>query len=133
MPGTIGGLLAFPVVYLVSAWPLGWAAALVLGMCVAGIWICGAAGRLLGKHDHGSIVWDEICGALIAMLAVPADWRWWFAAFVVFRFFDIVKPWPISWLDRNVSGGAGVMLDDLAAGIMAGTLLASARLLFLGA
>lgn len=132
MPGTFGGLLAFPLAVAVAGWSLPWSLALVALMSVAGIYLCGVAGKLLGADDHGSIVWDEICGALIAMLAAPPQWQWWLAAFVLFRIFDIVKPWPVGWLDRNFSGGVGVMLDDLAAGIMAGVVVIIVRLLVLG-
>ena len=84
-----------------------------------GIWICGAASRQLGVHDHGGIVWDEFVGYWITMWAVPVDWVWILAGFLVFRVFDIVKPWPIRALDRKVKGGFGIMVDDIVAGVMA--------------
>lgn len=128
MPGTFGGLLAFPVIWLAANWPLLALVALAVVMSVAGIFICGHAGRRLGVEDHGGIVWDEVCGAFIAMLAVPPQWLWWIAAFVLFRVFDIVKPWPVNWFDEHVPGGLGVMLDDIAAGVMAAAVLVLARL-----
>lgn len=130
MPGTFGGLLAFPLLWTIGTWPIQQAMLLVGVMSAAGIYICGRAGRLLGVEDHGSIVWDEICGAAIAMLTVPPSWGWWVAAFLLFRVFDIVKPWPVGWLDQNLPGGYGVMMDDLAAGAMAGISLIVVRLLF---
>ena len=131
MPGTFGGLLAFPLLGVIGNWPIQHALLLVAAMSVAGIFLCGRAGRLLGVEDHGGIVWDEICGAAIAMLAVPPEWLWWGAAFVMFRVFDILKPWPVNWLDQNVPGGLGVMLDDIAAGVLAGAALVAVRLLVL--
>jgi phosphatidylglycerophosphatase A len=70
-------------------------------------------------HDHGGIVWDEFVGYWITMWAVPVDWVWIIAGFVVFRVFDIIKPWPISVLDKKVGGGFGIMVDDIVAGVMA--------------
>ena len=119
MPGTMGTLAAIPLYLLVQGVPL-WAylGLLVLGF-VAGIKICEAATRAIGRHDHGAIVWDEIIGFGITMIAAPAGWGWIAAGFVLFRFFDIVKPWPIRWFDRRVHGGVGIMLDDVIAGLFA--------------
>jgi phosphatidylglycerophosphatase A len=86
---------------------------------LAGIWLCGYTARALGVHDHGGIVWDEIVGLLITLIAVPPDWRWLLAGFLLFRLFDILKPWPIRWLDRRVGGGFGIMIDDVLAGLFA--------------
>jgi len=86
---------------------------------VAGVWICDAAAKKLGVHDFGGIVWDEIAGFLITMWWVPFSWYAVFLGFVFFRVFDILKPWPINWIDRKVDGGLGIMLDDVIAGIMA--------------
>jgi phosphatidylglycerophosphatase A len=83
----------------------------------------------MGVHDHGSIVWDEFAGFWITMGLVPLlniptdDWKWLFTGFVLFRFFDMVKPWPIGWLDKRVHGGLGIMIDDIVAGIMAAVAL----------
>ncbi|WP_458734498.1 phosphatidylglycerophosphatase A family protein [Zobellella taiwanensis] len=119
MPGTMGTLAAIPLYLLVRGLPL-WAylVLLVLGF-LAGIKICEAATRAIGRHDHGAIVWDEIIGFGITMIAAPAGWGWLAAGFVLFRFFDIVKPWPIRWFDRRVHGGFGIMLDDVIAGLFA--------------
>ena len=88
-----------------------------------GIWLCGRTSSDLGVHDHGGIVWDEWVGLLVALWQVPAGWGWLLAGFLLFRLFDIVKPWPISWLDRRVAGGFGIMVDDLLAGLYALALL----------
>ena len=74
---------------------------------------------MLGVHDHGGIVWDEIVGYLITMIAAPAGWEWVIVGFILFRIFDIFKPWPIAYLDRHVSGGFGIMVDDILAGVYA--------------
>lgn len=129
-PGTVGSILGV-FIYLSMA-PL--ALPFYIAVCglffLAGIWICGKASRDLDSHDHGGIVWDEIVGFLVAMTALPRDWPWILAAFLLFRFFDIVKPWPIGWLDRRVHGGLGIMLDDLLAGLAALALLQLAFRLF---
>jgi len=116
-PGTWGTLLALPLYLLLAPLPLLEYAAIVALLFTFGVWACGEAGRMLGVHDHGAIVWDEMVGFWIAMWAVPPGWMWILAGFVLFRLFDIWKPWPISWLDRRVRGGLGVMTDDLVAGL----------------
>jgi len=129
-PGTAGTLVAVPLYWLIAEWSLPWYTFFVLVTALLGIWICGAASRELGVHDHPGIVWDEFVGYWITLWAVPVDWVWMLAGFVVFRVFDIVKPWPISQLDRKVKGGIGIMIDDILAGIMAcGTLHAALWLL----
>jgi len=77
----------------------------------------------LGGEDHKAIVWDEFAGAWIAIAFVPYNLLWWLAAFVLFRIFDIAKPWPVGWADKRVHGGLGIMLDDIIAGLMAALLL----------
>lgn len=120
-PGTAGTLVALPFWFLLSMLPLeAYGAALAL-LFLLGCWICGESARLLGVHDHGGIVFDEIVGFLIAclpLLGLPlaAQPLWLLAAFAVFRLFDIAKPWPIGALDRQVHGGFGIMLDDVLAG-----------------
>ncbi|GAA3536986.1 phosphatidylglycerophosphatase A family protein [Zobellella aerophila] len=119
MPGTMGTLAAVPLYWLIQGLPLGWYLALLVVGFIAGIWICNAATKAIGRHDHGAIVWDEIIGFGITMTAAPAGWQWVLAGFVLFRLFDIVKPWPIRWFDRRIHGGFGIMLDDVIAGIFA--------------
>ena len=120
-PGTFGTLAAIPV-YLLLVLVIG--DPVVYGILVmvvfgGGIWICEKASETLGVHDHGGIVWDEIAGFLVTMIAVPFSWPAVIAGFVLFRLFDIWKPWPISVIDRRVTGGFGIMLDDIIAGIFA--------------
>ena len=118
-PGTAGTLMAVPLFLLAADWQLPVYTAVLVLAAVLGIWICGAASRQLGVHDHGGIVWDEFVGFWITMWAVPVSWTWIIAGFLVFRVFDILKPWPISVLDKNVKGGFGIMIDDVVAGVMA--------------
>jgi len=122
-PGTAGTAVGMLVALPLAGIPL-WAGLLVVGLSfVAGILICNRASQALGVHDHGGIVWDEFVGIWLVLVLVPAHWVWWIAAFVVFRAFDILKPWPIGRLDRRVHGGFGIMLDDLIAAIYAAALL----------
>jgi len=123
-PGTAGTLLAVLPAWLSADWPWIARAGIVAAAFGAGIWICGESARRLHVHDHPAIVWDEIVGFLAVCLVVPADVFWFAAAFALFRFFDIVKPWPIRDLDHSLGGGIGIMLDDLvAAGYGAACLL----------
>jgi len=94
---------------------------------VAGVWICGASARRLGVHDHPAIVWDEVAGMMLAMLAAPPTWWGALLAFVLFRIFDIWKPWPIREIDHGMRGGAGIMLDDVMAALFAAALLLLTR------
>lgn len=119
MPGTFGTLAAIPVYLLLVQLPLLVYLGLVALLFVAGVYLCGVAARDAGVHDHPAIVWDEIVGFLITMIAVPVTWQAVLLGFLLFRFFDIVKPWPIGWLDRRVSGGFGIMIDDVVAGVLA--------------
>ncbi len=122
-PGTAGTVAAIPVYLLASALELPVYLLLVTAMFLAGIAICAHTARRLGVHDHPGIVWDEIVGYLVTMALAPAGWLWIVIGFVLFRLFDIVKPWPIRWLDKHVHGGFGIMLDDLLAGLCAAALL----------
>ncbi|QIB66151.1 phosphatidylglycerophosphatase A family protein [Kineobactrum salinum] len=125
-PGTAGTLCAIPLFLLMSEWSLFWYSALVLAAAAAGVWICERASQQLRVHDHPGIVWDEFVGYWITMWALPADWLWVLAGFLVFRIFDIAKPWPIGLLDKKVQGGFGIMIDDIVAGVMACATLHSA-------
>ena len=128
-PGTAGTLLAVPLYLLVADWSLAFYTLFIFATALLGIWFCGAASRELGVHDHPGIVWDEFVGYWITLWALPGSWTWMVAGFVVFRIFDIAKPWPISLLDRNVKGGFGIMIDDIVAGTLACVTLHLARFL----
>lgn len=119
-PGTAGSLVALlPWWFLLRDLPVGaYLAVLVAGFAL-GVWACGVCDRRLDMHDQGALVWDEVIGVWITLLAAPRQWWWMLAGFALFRLFDIWKPWPVSWADRRVDGGLGVMLDDVLAGIYA--------------
>lgn len=122
-PGTFGTLVAIPIYLLMEPLSLWLYLAVVTVVTALGVWICHVTSRDLGVHDHPGIVWDEIAGYLITMIAAPAGWLWVLLGFVLFRIFDIIKPWPIGWVDRRVSGGLGIMLDDVLAAVYAWLLL----------
>ena len=115
-PGTAGTLLGILAwMFLVKLSLVTYTIVIVIA-ALAGIYFCGKTACDLNVHDHSGIVWDEIVGIWLAMILVPVTWGWVFVGFLLFRFFDILKPWPISWIDKNISGGIGIMADDLLAG-----------------
>ncbi|OBX60414.1 phosphatidylglycerophosphatase A [Moraxella osloensis] len=133
--GTVGGLVVAIPMLTLGFW--GFLAVTVMGALV-GSYICGKTSDLMGVHDDPHIVWDEWVGMWVSLL--PILWLHfyddallqghqlsllllYFAAFVAFRFFDILKPFPIKWVDKNVSGGFGILIDDILAGLMAGVVL----------
>ncbi len=118
-PGTAGTLAAIPLYLVLSPFSLPVYLAVLLVMVIAGIWLCGSAAARLGTHDHPGIVWDEMAGYLLTMIAASGSWWSVVAGFVLFRLFDIWKPWPIGLVDRRVAGGAGIMVDDLLAAVPA--------------
>ncbi len=122
-PGTMGTIAAIPAYLLLAqtTWLIYILA--TLASCILGIWICGMTADRLGEHDFSGIVWDELAGLLVTMSFVPFSWEAVIYGFVLFRLFDIVKPWPISWIDKKVTGGLGIMLDDIVAGLVAGGIL----------
>lgn len=122
-PGTFGTLVAVPLVFPLRALDGGayWMA--MIALFLLGVWICGRVGRRLGVDDHGGIVWDEMFGYWLALSFVPLNFITVVTGFALFRLFDILKPWPISRIDAEFSGGLGVMIDDVLAAIYAMVLL----------
>ena len=123
-PGTVGSLPGVLLAWATLDFPFLIRVMLALGLFLTGIRICGVSSRRLGVHDHGGIVWDEICGMYATLLAAPTLVSGWVLAFLLFRALDIVKPWPIRDLDHRLGGGLGIMLDDLLAALYAAPLLA---------
>jgi phosphatidylglycerophosphatase A len=127
-PGTAGTVVAIPLALALVAIPPWLAISVVVGLFIAGIPLCRVTAQAMGEADPGAIVWDEIVAfGLLAVLA-PPGWPWLIAAFLAFRFFDIAKPWPISWLESRVKGGLGVMIDDVVAALYAAAVLRLAEL-----
>ena len=122
-PGTCGTLIAVPLIMFIASFGFTAQALATLVICVSGVYICGTSATKLGVHDHQGIVWDEIAGFAITMLAVPLAWYWLLTGFLLFRLFDIVKPWPIREADHSLRGGLGIMLDDVIADVFAGVVL----------
>ncbi|WP_289031752.1 phosphatidylglycerophosphatase A [uncultured Paraglaciecola sp.] len=119
-PGTFGTVAALPLVAALALYTsLPIYIAITIIASVVGIWICGITANDMQVHDDSSIVWDEVAGMLITMIAVPLSWQTLLLGFILFRIFDILKPWPISYLDKNAHGGFGIMIDDVLAGIFA--------------
>lgn len=116
-PGTFGTVIAVPLYLLLRDLPalvyLGW----VLALFAIGIGICRAAERHIGVHDHPAVVFDEIVGFLITMFLAPPQWAFIVAGFILFRLFDVWKPFPIRAVEHKVRGGLGTMLDDALAGM----------------
>jgi phosphatidylglycerophosphatase A len=129
MPGTWGSVAALPLAWLIQIWGgAPWLAFATLAVFLLGVWASSVHARTLGGDDPGEIVVDEVAGQWLTLLVVPADLVLYAAGFVLFRFFDIVKPWPVSWADRRIKGGLGIMFDDILAGIYAAILLLILRL-----
>ena len=122
-PGTVGSLVGVLFAWLTLDLGLPLQLGIAAAISLSGIWICGESARRIGVHDHGGIVWDEIAGMYITLLAAPPTVAGWILGFVLFRAFDIAKPWPIRDLDHRLGGGLGIMLDDLAAALYALILL----------
>ncbi len=132
-PGTFGTLAALPI-YALAVWLGGtWFLAIIaMLLFFIGIWASGVTGAALGVSDHSDIVIDEIAAFLLILVFTPRSWPWIVLAFVLFRIFDILKPWPISVADRRIKGGFGVMFDDLLAAVFTIICLWFLRSIFVG-
>ena len=122
-PGTFGTVAAIPVYLLLYSGGQTVYLAILILIVVGGVSICEVTAKKLNSHDHPAIVWDEIAGFLVTMIPVGVSTLNVVIGFILFRIFDIIKPWPIKWIDRRIHGGLGIMLDDILAGIIAGILL----------
>ncbi|NPA25842.1 MAG: phosphatidylglycerophosphatase A [Deltaproteobacteria bacterium] len=117
-PGTWGSLGALPLWLIFSAFGVGGYLLILMVLTIIAVRLADAAGKLLGVEDSPVIVIDEIVGLLLALTGVPLGLGNAVAAFLIFRFFDICKPFPANWCDANLDGGVGVVADDLVAGAM---------------
>ena len=119
VPGTFGTLAGIPAFYLLAPLEASTYALVLSALAAASCWICGEAGRLYGVADDGRIVIDELVGYLVTVAFLPFTWTTALLGFLFFRIFDILKVPPASWFDRRMKNGAGVVLDDVVAGIYA--------------
>ena len=118
-PGTFGTLTALPLCYLLSICSKGGGAVIIIAVILLAIWLADSSEKLIGKKDPGCIVIDEIAGMLVTLAGLPFNFFTVVMGFVLFRLLDIFKPFPIRYLERKIPGGAGIVIDDLVAGITA--------------
>ncbi len=118
-PGTFGTIVGLPLFWLISIYSVPMQLIMISAMFLVGIYFCDATGKALGVSDHGGIVWDEIVAMMLVLTFTPNQWQWWLIAFLLFRLFDIWKPFPIRQCDAKLKNGFGVMFDDLLAAIYA--------------
>lgn len=118
-PGTMGTIAACPLVYLMCIMPNIIYLAITIIFFIAGVGICKYICNKAKCHDHPSIVIDEFVGLMVACYGIVTEPEWIVLAFILFRFFDIVKPFPIKTIDRKVNNSLGIMLDDVIAGLFA--------------
>ena len=116
-PGTAGTLVAFPLYSLLLLHHLAIQWGVIAAMFVWGIYLCHQTGKALGVEDHSGIVWDEIVAMMLVLTFTPNSYLWWMIAFLLFRLFDVWKPYPIRQCDALIKGGFGVMFDDLLAAL----------------
>jgi phosphatidylglycerophosphatase A len=122
-PGTFGSLAALPLCLLLSGMSIEGGVIFLVALISVSVWIAHAAEKLIGRNDPKQVVIDEICGMAVALFALPFTPLNVCGGFALFRVFDILKPFPIRWADRNVSGGLGIVLDDIIAGVIANALM----------
>ena len=123
-PGTVGTVVGVGLFLLLAETSSTFYILATIILFLIGIYLCKYTTEALGVHDHSAIVWDEIVGFLVTMTFVKYSLISVFLGFLLFRLFDILKPWPISWFDQKVHGGLGIMLDDLIAALFAAGVLA---------
>lgn len=117
-PGTAGTLLALPLFWLLKdVSSTGLYLVIIAALFALGAWAGNKTNQALGVADHSAIVWDEVVAFLLVLYFTPATWAWYLVAFLLFRLFDIWKPFPIRYFDRRLKNGWGVMFDDLLAGV----------------
>jgi phosphatidylglycerophosphatase A len=122
-PGTLGSLWGLPIAYALSRLPLGAVLLVVAAVMTGAVWVASRSATLMGEKDPGAIVIDEIVGMVVTLFALPFTAITAVSGFILFRLLDITKPFPIGWLDRRLSGGLGIVADDVAAGVVANLVL----------
>ena len=116
-PGTFGTLMAIPFYLVLSQLPLYFYLAFVILFIIATSIISDIVSKDIHYHDHPGMCIDEFAGFFVTMIAAPSGWIWIVAGFILFRLFDILKPWPINYIDNHIHGGFGMIFDDVVAGI----------------
>ncbi len=116
-PGTVGTLVALPLYWILSHLSLGMYLITVIMITLISMYLCDVASKKIGINDHQGMCLDEFVGLFVAMTGLSPTFLHMFFGFLLFRFFDIAKPWPISWIDQKIHGGVGMILDDVVAGI----------------
>lgn len=129
-PGTFGTLMAIPFYLVLSRVPLAFYLLFVVLFVALSTWICDRISKEINVHDHPGMCIDEFSGFFVTMINAPLGWQWVVLGFILFRFFDILKPWPIRMLDEKVPGGFGMELDDIVAGIFSLVILQMIALIF---
>lgn len=115
--GTVGTLAAVPLVAVLTYLGAVYTGIALIVLIPLSIWSSDICSHLLKKRDPSEVVIDEVAGFLLTLFLLPLSWVTILSGFVFFRFFDILKPFPVGWADKRVSGGLGIVLDDLLAGI----------------
>lgn len=123
MPGTFGTIVGVVLYLMLAKLSLIPYLLITFILLVAGVYLCGRVNRDFGTDDHPAAVWDEIASFPVVMIAIPCQWYFILIGFILFRIFDIWKPWPIRWVDKNIHGGIGVMLDDVIAALFSWVIL----------
>lgn len=116
-PGTAGTVVGVLFYLVMQDLPLTYYIILVVLFFIFGCYICGITEKAIGVKDYSGIVWDEVVGYLVGMIHAPRGWFWVLIGFVLFRLFDVLKPWPIKLVERYLQGGFSVMLDDVLAAV----------------
>lgn len=126
-PGTAGSAIGVALFWFLSPLSFSLYVLTVIAFVFLSIWCAARASVIFQKKDPPQVVMDEIAGYLVTMAAVPLSWGYVIAGFILFRIMDILKPYPIRWIDQNVAGGYGIVLDDVLAGVYANIILQIAR------
>ena len=122
-PGTFGSLLGLVVCFLLTTVPISVATIIVVALILFSVWVSEHAEKMMGEKDPGSVVIDEVAGMVVTMIGIPFGVVTAITGFVLFRLLDIVKPPPVRFFQDDLAGGAGIVMDDVAAGIIANILL----------
>lgn len=130
-PGTWGTLMAIPFYLFLRSWPILFYLLFVVSFIILSIWVCEKVSREIHVHDHPGMCIDEFCGYFVTMINAPHGMLWVLLGFLLFRLFDIWKPWPINIIDKKMTSGVGMILDDIVAGIYGLIIIQVIAILFL--